>query len=662
MTFNQLVNRNWIQRGSYTYNVADQLKQYVYKHSEEAFAKGDAARDDIKDKEGFETYIKTMRKQVIEALGGIPEYNGPLNPKITGTVQGNGFSIEKIIYESRPENYVTANLYLPEGIKTPTGGVIFVCGHYNDAKYDPEYQTICQYLVQAGLVVLAQDPIGQGERFGYYEREYGIVTEEPGTREHNHTGMMCLPLGHSIARYFLHDTMRALDYLCTRPEVDPKRIGITGNSGGGVQSGLMMVCDPRIAAAAPGNYITSRRSYIYADQGQDAEQIWNGVSALGFDHEDVLMMMTPKPTLILASTYDFFPIEGTRTTVDRVRRFWKLYEKENSIELFEDEARHKYTLNMAKKATEFFSLHLLGKQVQITGENIKPFKTEILNCTESGQVRGDYKDARGVYEENCFHVKKMEDLRKSIPEEERKKLSQDWLKEKALGNRKHVDLNPRHLLKENVHELMVSGGYWWSQEGIFNHWMMFRDFRCRDEKLPVTVAIWDNGTLDLNYHKDWIRRTCNDGKVVVVLDVTATGMVEIKRRDNEGYPGMYGKVHKLAYDLLWLNDSIAAIRVNDVIRALDLLETQPGVDMDKLHLYLNGRYGVFGQLASLIDDRIKSMEIRGGIGSYAKLVFDRYYDQYDIISIIIPGILNYFDLPDIERWKKPIKSEHLNDC
>lgn len=655
MTYRQLEKLNWIQKGygaQVAYNVADQLKQYVYKRSEEAFAKGDAARDAIKDLAGFEAYRESMREKVIRALGGIPEYSGPLNPRITGKVQKNGFTIEKVIYESRPQTYVTANLYLPDGLTSPTGTVVFVCGHYNNAKHEPEYQLICQCLAQTGLIVFAQDPIGQGERYSYYERELEWVTEEPGTREHNYAGMMCMLLGHSIARYFVHDTIRGVDYLCTRPEVDPERIGITGNSGGGVQCGLMMVCDPRIAAAAPGNYIMNRHSYIYSGQDQDAEQVWNGVSAFGFDHEDVLLMMTPKPVLVLASKYDFFPIEGTRTTVERVRRFWKYYGKEDCLVLFEDDAPHTYSMRMARKAAEFFSLYLLGKDVATINKNVvvKPFAPELLLCTNSGQVRGDFDDARAVYEENCRFVKEMEEYRKSLPDEERKERAVAWLRKKVLGNRRYCDLNPRHLLKEQVHNLVVNGSYWWSREGIFNHWLMFRDFRYKDKKLPVTVAIWDNGTADLCHHQDWICRTCSKGRMVVVLDVTATGMVNVSQSDYESYHGLYGKTHKLAFDLIWLDDSIAAIRVNDVIRALDLLEQQQEVDLQDLHFYLHGRYGIYGQLAALIDDRIKSMEIAGGIESYAELVTSRYYDQYDVISIIIPGILKYFDLPDIERW------------
>lgn len=179
-------------------------------------------------------------------------------------------------------------------------------GHHEQAKHHPEYQTVCQHLVKSGLIVLAIDPIGQGERLSYYEQALDGPTIRSCTGEHDYAGSQCWPLGDGLARYFVHDGMRGIDYLCTRPEVDSDKIGVTGNSGGGTQTSLMMVCDPRIAAAAPATFIMNRRTYLFAGGAQDAEQIWPGMSALGFDHEDILLAVAPKPVRVLSVQYDFF--------------------------------------------------------------------------------------------------------------------------------------------------------------------------------------------------------------------------------------------------------------------------------------------------------------------------------------------------------------------
>ncbi|MDO8685292.1 MAG: prolyl oligopeptidase family serine peptidase, partial [Clostridiales bacterium] len=308
-----------VSPSDYFYNVKDQLKRFVYNRSSEAFDVGDAARDAIKSTGEIETRQTYMRAKFIKAIGGLPSSDSPLNPKLVGTVDCDGFRIEKIIYESRTKTFVTANLYIPDGISSPIGAVLFLCGHSEQAKHTGEYQIVCQYLVRSGLVVLAQDPVGQGERLSYYEKNLGTTTFNWGTGEHDYAGSQCWPLGDGLARYFVHDAMRGIDYLRTRPEVEPDRIGVTGNSGGGTQTSLMMIFDPRIAAAAPATFIMNRRTYMYTDGAQDAEQVWSGMTALGFDHEDILMAMIPKPVLVLAVKSDFFPIEGTRSTVERTK-------------------------------------------------------------------------------------------------------------------------------------------------------------------------------------------------------------------------------------------------------------------------------------------------------------------------------------------------------
>lgn len=113
----------------------------------------------------------------------------------------------------------------------------------------------------------------------------------------------------------MNDQMRAIDYMLTRPEIDPKRIGITGNSGGGTQTVSMMVCDDRIAAAAPATFLTGMREFLYTGMSQDMEQMWPACVEYGFDHVNSLMLFAPKPVAVLALTSDFFPIEGTRKSV-----------------------------------------------------------------------------------------------------------------------------------------------------------------------------------------------------------------------------------------------------------------------------------------------------------------------------------------------------------
>lgn len=624
------------------YDVSSQLPRFLARRSEEALAAGDAAREAINSLEQLRARQELMRREFIACLGGLPPSDTPLKARTVGTISCDGFSIEKVIFASRPGIFVTANLYLPDGITSPRGAVLFLCGHHYEAKQNPEYQAVCQYLVRAGLVVLAQDPVGQGERLSYYEPALGGTTVDWGTTEHEYAGTQCLPLGDTIGRYFVHDAMRGVDYLCSRPEVDPARIGVTGNSGGGTQTSMLMVCDPRLAAAAPATFIMDRRAWLYQGGAQDAEQIWPGTTALGFDHEDILLALAPKPVLVLATTWDFFPLEGTRRTVSRAQRIWELLGAGDKLQLVEDQSRHEYTPRLAQAAAEFFSLHLLGQAVDVSQAKITPLPMEQLSCTASGQVRGELAGARFVYEENCD---RLAELQRTRPDPG---LAREWLREQVFRDRRPCDQNPREYRVGRMEELEVAWYLWWSQAGLFSHGLAFRHHTQAGQALPVTLALWPGGTTELQPHLAWIRETCAAGRTVLVLDPTGVGGLTPSARGNA--LDRFGRLHVLSDDLVWLGDSLAALRTYDLLRALEVLPLLPDLKMEDLRLYGQGRYAVYGQFAAALDRRICELEVVDGLASYADLVTARHYDAHDLKSVILPGALRWFDLSDLARW------------
>jgi len=176
-----------------------------------------------------------IRKTMWEVLGPFPEKT-PLNAKITGTVKKNGYRIENVIYESLPGFYVTASLFIPENVKKPAPAILFCSGHSTGVYRLPLYQLPFLNLVKKGFIVLAIDPIGQGERLQYFNPEKGESTIGSSTNEHSYPSVQVFLTGKSIARYFLWDGIRGIDYLVSRKEVDPKRIGVHGLSCGGTQT------------------------------------------------------------------------------------------------------------------------------------------------------------------------------------------------------------------------------------------------------------------------------------------------------------------------------------------------------------------------------------------------------------------------------------------
>jgi hypothetical protein len=331
-----------------------------------------------------------------------------------------------------------------------------------------------------------------------------------------------------------------------------------------------------------------------------------------------------------------------------------MYDGDNRLELFEDPTIHTYSVPMAKEAAAFFSKHLLGKQLACTWEGIQPIDPKRLWCTASGQVRGDRDDVRGVHEENLDRLADLEKAAAAVPDNVRKERAIAWLRDRVYGGRRPCALGPRRVsLGKLDEELTAESVLWWSQTSLFNHGFMFRSSACAGVDAPVTIGLWARGTKDLEPHLEWIRETCGTGRAVFVLDVSGDGAVIPNSITTHGdMHDFYGTIHKFTIDLFWLDDSLAAVRTFDVIRALDIVELLSGGAGKDIGLYAAGKFSLYGRLAEALDDRLKRVDTVNGIGSIAEWVRSRYYDPLDSEGMVMPGMLHYFDLPDLERWRR----------
>jgi cephalosporin-C deacetylase-like acetyl esterase len=625
-----------------------QLKDHIYERSRRLFAAGDAQRDGIGTVDAVRRRQREIRRLVIDGIGGLTSRDTPLNARVTGTVEGDGFRIEKIIFESRPRHYVTANLYLP--LNRPAGrtaAVLFLSGHHDTAKVAPEYQNVCQTLVRAGLVVLAQDPVGQGERLSYFDPVTKSNGVGIGTRDHDYAGAQSRLLGDTLAQYMLHDAMRGIDYLISRPEVDAAKIGVTGNSGGGTQTSLVMLADPRVAAAAPATFIMNRETYQRTGQPQDAEQIWPGFTGAGFDHEDILLAMAPKPVSVLAVTSDFFPIEGTRRTVTRARRIWELSGRGAALELVEDDSTHAYTPKLAKAAARFFAQHLLGRSVDLAAFEPKAFPPEQLHATTSGQVRGEFADAEFVFEATAARLKEVEAARAALSAAERKAQAHEWLRGQVLRQRENTPLNLRRIDRgRTAGAFTVDIAFWYPQPYLANLGMLIRPRERRAEPLPVTIAIWDEGTAALSAHSEWIAAECARGRAVFVVNLSGMGPLKPDAINQASTTDLYGTWRKLSDDLEWMGDSMVALRTFQALRSVEVLGEWPELNRNEVRFYAEGRTGVHAKLAAALAPQVKECNWQKGF-TFSDFVRARTYDAKDIKPFILPGVLRVFDVDEL---------------
>jgi dienelactone hydrolase len=260
-----------------------------------------------------------IARELRRALGLDPwPKKTPLNARVTGRTERDGYTIENVVFESQPNFYVTANVCVPKGAKPPLPAVVVAAGHaMEQGKNYDMYRTVQLSLCRLGFLVLAYDPIGQGER---------------RRRGNSHTvGFAALMTGHLNIGYMAWDTIRALDYLLTRKEVDPKRIGLTGNSGGGLNTMYAFPVEARFAAAASYGFACSYHSWI-KDGGNHC--IWSHLpgSARHFEQFEVIGLNVPRPFLAGNGTQDtIFPKAGFLSTMSRAKRIYALHGVEDRI-------------------------------------------------------------------------------------------------------------------------------------------------------------------------------------------------------------------------------------------------------------------------------------------------------------------------------------------
>src|ERR1051326_2931041 len=226
------------------------LPDYLTRLARQAYEKRNTAIARLTTRDAILARQHWVRETFWKITGGQPERT-PLNPRVTGSFTRAGYKFEKVVYESRPGVFVVANLYLPDKGDRPLPGVLFQMGHTLNGKADGGYQKCCQGLARLGFVVLAFDPMGQGERT-YYPGADGRTRLRSADDEHTHPGKQMMLVGDTSSRFQVWDAVRSLDYLASRPEVDPKRLASTGQSGGATLTMMLACVDDRLAAAAGG--------------------------------------------------------------------------------------------------------------------------------------------------------------------------------------------------------------------------------------------------------------------------------------------------------------------------------------------------------------------------------------------------------------------------
>jgi cephalosporin-C deacetylase-like acetyl esterase len=603
--------------------------------------------------EGIADYREQCRQKYILLLGAMP-VKTPLNAQVTGRIRRIDYDIEKVIYESRPGHHITSNLYLPSG-KGPFPAVLIFCGHEMTSKATESYQQTAIVFASNGFAALVVDPVSQGERVQFTDSA-GKRILRGSTTEHTLLNAGATLTGSGIVAWELFDNVRSLDYLASRPEVDPDMIGCLGNSGGGAQTTWFIGYDERVKAAAPCSFITSReREYELNGTGDGCQQLpFEGREQL--EIADYLLIFAPKPLLILAGKYDFVDYPGTVDAYNELADAYSVLGEPEKIKLFTCEDGHGISWPKQEAAVKWFRKWLCSDTSDIIHDMPVPETENDTWCTPAGQVTAFYGDEVTVQSVNLKNVYDRQGARKQFMN---------------LKSEKEVREKLRQILAIPESSNQISTEYIATRE-FPGYAMQKLIIRKKGEVplpcllfLPDKKAVMDTVVLRLDHRgksevieeNTFVGTNISKGHIVVLADLRGMGETAEKPQAND--PKYYNIEYHNAILSLHTGQPLPGQRVKDILSLLDFISSDDELKGLPVKVMASGQAAAPALFTAALDKRIAALELSETIASFAEIT-ERPMDR-DWFSYVVPGIMNYFDLPDLATLRPDLAVKYTDN-
>ena len=594
----------------------------------------------LKTKSDAEAYVKTVQAKIRRCFGPEPERT-PLKARVVKVVEREQYRIENVIFESRPGMLVTANLYLPKNGKGPFPAVVGSCGHSLNGKAGDAYQPFAQTLAKLGYVCLIFDPIGQGERLQYVDEQFkpkrGI-----GVAEHIHAGNQQFLVGEFFGAWRAWDGIRALDYLLTREEVDPKHVGITGNSGGGTMTTWLCGLERRWTMAAPGCFVTTFRRNLENELPADTEQCPPRVLAEGLDHSDFLAAMAPKPVIILAKERDFFDVRGATEAYLRLKRIYSLLGHPDNVQLHIGPTEHGYSVENREAMYRFFNRAVGLPAIESEPEPVVE-KDEVLWCTPHGQV-AELK-SRTVFFFTSEKSRELTAKRKPLGGDELKAALRNALKLPSIDSPpEYRILRPikRYYPKPHATHYAIE-----TEPNMLAVVTLLTDkpHYSRPQQTPPRAILYvAHHSADVELTEEPLVRellAAEPGAAFYALDVRGIGESRPDTCGADQFLRPYGSDFFYSAHSIMLDRPYVGQKTFDVLRVLDWLATFGQRD---IHLAAKGWGTLPATFAAVLAKTVTQVTLKESLDSYASIAEDEDYKWP--LSSFVPGVLSRFDLPD----------------
>lgn len=586
-----------------------QLKQYFLT---ETTTLSDRCLADIRTLDDWSSQRVAFRRQYQEMLGLLPfPERTDLKPVITGKLEHEEFTVEKLHFQALPGLYVTAALFLPKNAAKPAPTVLYESGHWrlvtNGISYGNKaaYQADGAWFARNGYVCLVLDTVLAGEVQGIH-----TGTRDKGLWWWNSRGYT--PAG--VEAWF---GIRALDYLSTRPEVDTNRFGITGHSGGGAYSWAVTALDDRIKVAAPLAGMADLHAHV-VEGIMDSHCDCNfPINYYRWDFPQIAALAAPRPLLIGGTDNDrLFNLETTLRIHDKVRRIYQLHKAADKLGLIIGPGGHDETPELQLAVLRWFNRHLKGEEKPVemavkkffTPEQLRVF-TELpadainTNIAETFVPLAKFEkhsttELAALLREKVFAGWPADDL----PLEPKRVFSveRDGVRFSAWDFASQPEMPLRLYLLESVQTAPVgSVPIQLMDERSWHTWLRWIRVGFADQ-LTAELATTTNASPEAIAEAKW-RRGALPGTVTAFFAPRGIGLT--------AWSGDTKAQTKLRRRFMALGQTLDGLRVWDIRRAIQMVHFIRDADAAKVEMAASGQMGVNALYASLFESSVRRVEL-----------------------------------------------------
>lgn len=589
----------------------------------------------LKTKQDALNYIADVRKKV-KSVFQFPAEKCPLNLKVTGELKFPGGLMKKVLFQSRENYTVSGSLCYPDTVSDKNPAVLFVCGHSENGRMAVPYQTAVRQLAARGFIVLAIDPVGQGERH-QFKKEIGCCNE------HNILGKQLLLTGDWFGNWRTYDGIRGIDVLESLPEVDASRIGVMGTSGGGTLTTLISAADDRPAFSVPSCYITTWLRNVENELPADIEQMPPKAIEMGLEIVDFLISGAPRPRLVLSEKNDFFDPRGTKEAVADLKAIYRLLGNEDDIELFTGEFSHSLAQPLREAAYDFLCKHAGIPNFSKAETDPGPIVDEELYSTPTGKVT----DLPGEKKLHDFIVERAAEQKAARPVYTKEEIRQILKERLGIGEITVPKWRSLRIFYLDIPTVKVDSRFGLETEKDLVMSVLHRRSLVPDghyhleeaKSINLYIPHLDTNT-ELGMRSDTAEQALYGLDYRGVGECTPTSCTPM-------YP--FFSEYEFDYHYTCLGEmtgfNYLGGRVKDILSAVELLS----LNCPEIHLEARGQGSVPALIAAVLSDKIKSVRLTLPIESWESMVIpEKPESETSARACMINGVLKDFDLQDLK--------------